>query len=306
MGKRYSKQKIRLLQHQLGGERTARINSEKSVIDLKRDIRKMEIKSRKPEERREMVIESSHQPHETEKPKKVVISIDGVNASGKSRLISKITEAFDTVGYTSYTLIKESRLAQSPYPQMREDAKKNRAHRDYREREKEVGLIVTAGRMGGGRAELVARLNTEGIAILDRYVWSTMAHQLSTGATFDEVIGMIASSYILPDESVILTCDSKVARQRSSARYRAEGRPIDDLDDLEKRANGFITLVGYDCVPHMSHYDTTNISEYELVKTVVTEIIGKHLPPEIIEKMLEGITSKYSGREQDKIGNGSN
>lgn len=240
-----------------------------------------------------------------------LVTVDGPNGAGKSTLLRDLGSAFTYAGFR-YAITKESALC-TLLEGARSMAKKNEGYAAPRDREQTIGSIVTAGRLIEGRTKLLARLlssTDEGMLILDRYIWTTIAFQLGTGRSLDETIGLAYNSFIHPDASVILTCDPEVARLRAERRYLDTpaaldtGKQMEVLEELEEKTvsyRKFVDLMGegYNGFK-LKHYDTSEMSQADVALAVIKDVISKYVDENTRQRMEEHIRNKYTGNVQTK------
>ncbi len=234
-----------------------------------------------------------------------LVTVDGPNGAGKSTLLRDLGSAFTHAGFR-YAITKESALC-TLLEGARSMAKKHEGYTASRDREQTIGSIVTAGRLIEGRTKLLARLlssTDEGMLILDRYIWTTIAFQLGTGRSLDETIGLAYNSFIHPDASVILTCDPEVARLRAERRYLDTpaaldtGKQMEVLEELEEKTASYRKFVdlmgeGYNGFK-LKHYDTTRMSQADVALAAIKDMISKYVDENTRQRMEEHIRNKYA------------
>lgn len=201
----------------------------------------------------------------------VIVTFDGINASGKSTLIETLNYALTNSG-VKYGIVKES-VAVDPLA----EEKRREARRIERTKQREllIGAYVSAGRVAGLQRLLGKLTESDGILAFDRYYVTTLAYQTGVvGLDLNAAIGKIAGTYFLPHKSVILLCDPQVARARETDPTRT-GRVPDSADDLEKRARGFYDVAQH--IPRGHIIDTSAKTQEEVAVEVVEEVLGPYL-----------------------------
>ncbi len=269
--------------------------------EQKTQIERLELKLSKATDITKLLTASAFQPPENEKLG-TIISIDGNNGAGKSTLRNNLSEAFDHVEYSEqYTIIKESALS-ALLSGARDLTKKYEGYQSLRDKEQTICHAVSAGRLLEGRPKLLNRLKERKIIILDRYIWTTLAYQLRVGVPIDEIAIQVANSFIFPSESIVLTCEPLVARNRSAQRFRVNDREIEDINELSSKIEGYKKLSGYlKELPTYHHYDTTAMTETQVAQQVINDVITKYVDKETKDKMLNYIEGKVTENPTDTL-----
>ncbi len=254
------------------------------------------------DETRSYLKKAAYQEKERTNRRKL-LTVDGPNGAGKSTLLRDLGSAFTSADFR-YAIIKESSLC-TLLEDARRTSKQHEGYDGIRDREQTIGSVVTAGRLIEGRGKLLARLSNtdEGMLILDRYIWTTIAFQLGTGRSIEETIGMVYNSFIHPDASIILTCDPEVARRRAEKRYLSTPSALDtgkqmevfkELKEKNKSYEDFVRWMGngYNGFT-FKHYDTTEMQPADVALAVIKDVMGQYTDNPTMEKMEEHIRNKY-------------
>lgn len=155
----------------------------------------------------------------------------------------------------------------------------NHRYADQQIGEESVALVLSSARNLFGTQAICELLSNNNIVVIDRYRWTTLAYQLSTTPSPFHFVNSNKSMQVLPDTSIVLTCDPGIAFDRSIERSMTSGRAaVASIESLYEKSRGFRDLLklfreGFREY-NLHHYDTSKKSEYIIARRAFREAFG--------------------------------
>lgn len=234
------------------------------------------MKKRKKKNIRHLVRRSQY-PLRVKEPRPLIISLDGASGVGKSTQEQKLIERLGD----KYPALYPTRCLFTDSSSLAEDAKR------YVESSQRPDSLIELLLFSAAHRQLSKEIQTQlsssattkpMLYLLCRSYITTLVHADNNDIPLEDAVRYMKGTYILPDCSLTLYCDQKVAWQRKHSRTEGVGGKIELPHKHERRMNTYKRYVQQEYLPNAHLFDThASIGE-------VTDILFGHIERELRKK----------------------
>ncbi|MBI5391801.1 hypothetical protein HZB00_02245 [Candidatus Woesearchaeota archaeon] len=232
-------------------------------------------------------------PHST--PIMRLFTCDGPSATGKTEFVSALYDLFVIIGSGELLYLRKGRDFD---PMRAERDKLSMSSSFLSDRARELfarDMINTGRRLSLGH--LINVLSTQlGYVLLNRYIYTTLYHQVAVGGSPLEVVASMEESYVLPRKAILFYCDPKELQKRISISQRIvrEGRNPDDPKLTEHHLNAIKDLAPQ--IPNAYFLDVTTLTPREVVERTLSEGLKDFFGDDLTGKLLDALNKKYQNK----------